>query len=104
MKNAGASRSDSEPARLSDDVNVLESEIARFTLEREKALTRVKELMAAEDPKQGISHHEEIFRLQQDKLRFDVEIKFRQNKINRINLGMDENEAASGGPADGFLF
>ncbi len=104
MENAGASRSNNGPARLSDDIAVLESEIARFTLQREKALARVRELMAAEDPGKGISHHEEIFRLQQDKLRFDVEIKFRQNKINRINLGMDEDGTPGGGLSDGFLF
>lgn len=104
MENADASRSGSEPAQLSDDMNVLEAEIAEFTLLREKALARVKELMAAENPREGVSHHQEIFQLQQDKLRYDVEIKFRQNKINRINLGVSEDNAASGGLSDGFLF
>lgn len=104
MGNADASGSNNGSASLSEDIEVLEAEIAGFTLEREKAQARVRELMAEENPREGISHHEEIFRLQQDKLRFDVEIKFRQNKINRIKLGVSDDTTASGGLSDGFLF
>lgn len=103
MTSADESKSAPELARLSDDIPTLEAEAARFSLQREKTLARIRELMAAEDLKAGITHHEEIFQLQQDKLRYDVEIKFRQNKINRINLGITEKEMQRG-PSDGFLF
>lgn len=89
--------------RLSDDVNVLEAEVAQMTLAREKAEQAIRELRAAEDPKKRISHHEEIFQMQQEKLRLEVDIKFRTNKINRINLGISELDA-SDGIKNGFLF
>ena len=44
----------------------------------------------------------EIFLNQRDKLRLEVEIQFRTNKINRIRKGYAEND---GPPATGgFLF
>ena len=89
--------------RLSDDLDVLEAEVAQLTLELEKAKQTVRQLMEAEDPKAGIFHHEEIFRQQQDKLRLDVEIQFRTNKINRIKLGIEELDPSEG-VKNGFLF
>ncbi len=89
--------------RLSDDVHVLEAEVAQMTLEREKLQKAIRELMEAEDPQKRISHHEEIFKAQQEKLRLDVDIRFRTNKINRINLGM-EGRQVSQGVRNGFLF
>jgi len=98
-----AEESKSGEARLSDDIPTLEAEAAQLTLERERTVKRVRELMEAENPKEGIYHHKEIFELQQEKLRLDVDIKFRTNKINRITLGIEE-----GGPSEGlekgFLF
>ncbi|MCJ2165508.1 MULTISPECIES: hypothetical protein [unclassified Pseudodesulfovibrio] len=98
-----AKESKSDKTRLSNDVPTLEAEAAALTLERDKTKLAVRQLMEAEDPKNGIYHHEEIFRLQQDKLRLDVEIKFRTNKINRINLGIAELDTADG-IKNGFLF
>jgi len=89
--------------RLSDDIAELEAEVARMTLEREKAAKAILDLRAAEDPAKRISHHEEIFKWQQEKLRLDVDIKFRTNKINRINMGIDEMQP-SDGVKGGFLF
>lgn len=101
MSNAAESASDNP--QLSDDINVLEAEVAKFTHLIKECEKRIRELMDAEDPKQGVFHHEEIFQLQQDKLRYDVEAKFRRNKINRLELGMDETQV-SPGVKDGFLF
>jgi hypothetical protein len=98
-----ASKSVPEGAQLSDDINVLEAEIARFSLEIKRTVQRIRDLMADEDPVAGISHHQDIFQAQQDKLRMEVEVKFRQNKINRIRLGVNA-EDVQGGPSDGFLF
>ncbi len=98
-----ASKSAPEGAQLSDDIHVLEAEIAKLSLEIERTKQRIKDLMAAEDPAAGISHHQDIFHAQQDKLRMEVEVKFRKNKINRIRLGVKAEEV-QGGPSDGFLF
>ena len=101
MKPADVSKSGD--TRLSDDVPTLEAEVAQLSLERDKTKLAVRQLMEAEDPENGVFHHEEIFRLQQDKLRLDVEIQFRTNKINRINLGIADMDA-SDGVKNGFLF
>jgi hypothetical protein len=106
MTNAEESKSaNAEPGepRLSDDIQVLEAEVAQMTLQREKVMQMIRDLRDAEDPKNGIYHHNEIFDAQQEKLRLDVDIKFRTNKINRINLGINELET-SDGVKGGFLF
>ncbi len=97
-----AEESKSAEKRLSDDIPTLETEIEELTLERDNAIKAKLEFMAAEDPKNGIFHNTEIFELQQDKLRLDVEIQFRVNKINRINLGIEGIGPEE--PQSGFLF
>jgi hypothetical protein len=89
--------------RLSDDISTLEAEAAQMTLEKEKAEKAILDLRAAEDPVKRITHHEEIFNMQQEKLRLEVDIKFRTNKINRIKLGIDEMDSSEG-VKNGFLF
>lgn len=74
-----------------------EAELARFAQERDACVTRCRELLAAEDPAKGVFHAAEIFRLQQDKLRLEVEMEFRRKKINRIRLGIDEDAAHCAG-------
>ncbi|MUM76686.1 hypothetical protein GKC30_03450 [Pseudodesulfovibrio sp. F-1] len=97
-----ADESKSGEPRLSEDIPTLEAEIAALTLEREKTVRTIRELMAAEKPAEGIFHHEQIFELQRDKLRLDVDIQFRVNKINRLNLGIDGLSQSE--PGNGFLF
>nr|WP_287411341.1 hypothetical protein [Pseudodesulfovibrio sp.] len=89
--------------RLSEDIPTLEAEVVELTVERDEAMLKIRQLRDDEDPKNGVYYHKEIFQLQQDKLRLDVEIKFRTNKINRINLGIEEMDT-SGGVKNGFLF
>jgi len=79
-----------------------EADMKRFAAERDACLARRKELMDAEDPDKGVFHAAEIFRLQQEKLRLDVEMEFRRKKINRIRLGIRETSHQP--PADGMLF
>jgi len=98
-----AEESKSVNKRLSDDIPTLEAEVAELTIERDEAILKTRQLRDEEDPKNGVYYHKEIFQLQQDKLRLDVEIKFRTNKINRINLGIEEMDASSG-VKNGFLF
>ncbi|MDP2846705.1 MAG: hypothetical protein Q8O35_00780 [Humidesulfovibrio sp.] len=76
-----------------------EAEMAGFTAERDACVKRCRELLAAEDPAAGVFHAAEIFRLQRDKLRLEVEMEFRRKRINRIRLGYDENA----GPDTGGL-
>lgn len=70
-------------------IEELEAEIAGFKLELERCIKQEKETRAAEDPENSIYYAKEIFELQQDRLRLDVEIELRQKKINRIRLGME---------------
>jgi len=89
--------------RLSDDIHVLETEMAQLNLELEKTKLAVRRLREEEDPARGVYRHEKIFQAQQDKLRLDVEIQFRTNKINRIKLGIEDMEPSEG-VKNGFLF
>lgn len=98
-----ADESKSADKRLSDDLQVLETEAAELTLQRDNTIKEIRDLREAEDTKNGVYFHKEIFEAQQKKLRLDVEIKFRTNKINRINMGIDEMDA-SDGVKNGFLF
>lgn len=74
-----------------------EAELAGFAAERDASVTRCRELLAAEDPAKGVFHAAEIFRLQQNKLRLEVEMEFRRKRINRIRLGYDENAGPDSG-------
>lgn len=88
-------------ASESEAIALCEAEIAGFTTQRDDCLRRVRELMAAEDVNKGIFHAEEIFLNQRDKLRLEVEIQFRTNKINRIRKGFAESDGAP--EAGGFV-
>ena len=70
----------------SKQIEELETEIAAFKAEKKAAECKVQELLASEDLKNGVYHHEEIFVLKQDKLRITTEIMFRTNKINRLRF------------------
>ncbi len=93
--------SPSAAASESELIAQCEAAMAEFAAQRDECLRRVRELMAAEDPAKGVFHAEEIHKLQQDKLRLDVEIEFKRKKINRIRLGVDETPAD---PTAGGLF
>jgi hypothetical protein len=88
-------------ASESEAIASCEAEIAGFTAQRDDCVRRARELMAAEDMAKGIFHAQEIFLLQRDKLRLEVEIQFRTNKINRIRKGFTESDGAPG--AGGFV-
>ena len=65
-------------------IEAIEKEIGRFRAEQAEAIAKVKELLLQEDPACGITFHEDIFRLQQDKLRLDTEIQILQVKLRRL--------------------
>lgn len=94
------SQSPEPSASESETIARCEAEVAEFTAQRDECVRRARALMAAEDPDAGVFHAEDIFRLQQDKLRLEVEIQLRTNKINRIRLGYGEDAP---GPSTGGL-
>ena len=53
----------------SQQIESIKTEIERFRTEQAEATAKVKDLLRREDPARGITFHEDIFRLQQDKLR-----------------------------------
>lgn len=73
-----------EDASVSQQVEHVEQEIAELRAEQASLQAKVKELLRSEDPANGITYHEEIFRMQQDKLRMDTEIQFLQVKLRRL--------------------
>lgn len=78
MTSQSANESESAP------IETIEREIARFKAEQAEAVAKVKDLLQREDPARGISFHEDIFRLQQEKLRLETEIQFLQVKLRRL--------------------
>jgi len=72
---------------VSDEIKILEAEAAELAAERAEMEARVRELREKEDLSQGIVFSKEIYEAQQNKLRLDVDIQFRRNKINRLKGG-----------------
>ena len=68
----------------SQQIESIKTEIERFRTEQAEAAAKFKDLLRREDPARGITFHEDIFRLQQDKLRLDTEIQFLQVKLRRL--------------------
>ncbi|WP_045219106.1 hypothetical protein [Desulfonatronum thioautotrophicum] len=67
-------------------VATLEAELADFMAQQAACAAKIKELRSSENLSAGIVHAQEIFHLQQDKLRLQVEMDCRRNAINRIRL------------------
>lgn len=70
-------------------VAAAEAEMAGFAAEKKAVEERIRDLRSREDFKRGIYFPKEIFEAQQDKLRLETEILFRQNTIKRLRLGVD---------------
>ncbi|HDQ40946.1 MAG TPA: hypothetical protein ENN39_07980 [Desulfonatronum sp.] len=68
----------------SETIAALEAELHDFLRQKAACAERVKQLLFEEDPAQGKIFAKEIFTLQQEKLRLEVEAQVRRNKINRI--------------------
>ena len=78
MTSPSASESESR------QIEAIERDIDRIRTEQAAIGSRVQELLQREDPARGVTFHEEIFRLQQDKLRMDTEIQFLQVRLRRL--------------------
>jgi hypothetical protein len=68
----------------SPQTEAIERDIDRIRTEQAAIQARVQDLLQREDPARGVTFHEEIFRLQQDKLRMDTEIQFLQVRLRRL--------------------
>jgi predicted nucleic acid-binding Zn-ribbon protein len=66
-----------------------EAEMADFAAEKKAVEERIRDLRSREDFKNGVYFPKEIFEAQQDKLRLETEILFRQNAIRRLRLGVE---------------
>lgn len=71
---------------MSVNIQELQREIDELSTEMAACASRIIELREHENPQAGIFHHQEIFSLQQKKLRLQVEIEFRQKKMNRLAM------------------
>ena len=74
---------DAETAR---QVEELATSIAELTAKRDAAEKRARELLAAEDPKAGVFHAQEIFAAKQEKLALDTDIEIARRRRNRLLL------------------
>lgn len=68
----------------SPQTEAIERDIDRIRTEQAAIQARVQDLLQREDPARGVTFHEVIFRLQQDKLRMDTEIQFLQVRLRRL--------------------
>lgn len=68
----------------SRQIDDIEREIEAIRREQAGIQAQVRDLLLSENPTQGVTHHADIFRLQQDKLRMDTEIQFLQVKLRRL--------------------
>ena len=76
---------------IPDDAPGLQAGILRLTGEQRACIERLRAFLAAENPGQGVFYAAEIYALQQEKLRLEVEIEFHRRKLARLE--MDEGLA-----------
>lgn len=79
-----------EEESVSAELERLSQEFEELKLQKETVEVQVKKLMGEEDPAQGVYYAQDIFRLQQDKLRLATEMEFRRRKQNRLRLAEEE--------------
>ena len=69
---------------LTESIRVKAYDSEGFRAEQAALQAQVKDLLAREDPARSITFHEDIFRMQQDKLRLDTEIQFLEVRLRRL--------------------
>ncbi|MGE4293835.1 MAG: hypothetical protein AB7E32_16700 [Desulfovibrio sp.] len=87
------------------DERIAELNVELETILRAKAAKAVEEkkYRAKEDAKKRISFAREIFALQHDQLRLNVEAEFVRKKIMRLQLGYAEDAVPMGDTPKGFV-
>jgi hypothetical protein len=91
MRRTGKSRMQQSEGAGSSPETIEEYEATARELDhaRQDLISRIKELRDTEDIKAGRIHAQDIFRLQQEKLRLETEIHLLQNRIKRFRSGQD---------------
>lgn len=77
-------KSDADALSPASEIEALEEEIKDFSNQRESVMQTIRDLRAAEDRETGKHSASEIFMLQQEKLRLDAEVDYREKMIRRI--------------------
>ena len=73
-------------AETTRQIEELAAAIAELTAKRDAAEKRARELLAAEDPKAGVFHAQEIFAAKQEKLALDTDLEIARRRRNRLLL------------------
>lgn len=76
---------DHDPA-VSLQIEELTTKLAALTERKTAAQTRVRELMAAEDCRAGITFAKEIYEAQQEKLTLETEMEITRRQRNRLAM------------------
>ena len=69
-----------------EDAPGLKAGILRLTEAQRACIERLRAFLDAENPAQGIFYAAEIYALQQEKLRLDVELEFHRRKLARLEM------------------
>ncbi len=67
-------------------IEALRAELEEFAKLKAEAEKQVRDLRERERPMDGIFFAKEIFEAQQEKLRLEVELQTRQNRLNRLTM------------------
>ena len=71
---------------IPDDAPGLEAGVLRLTGEQQACTQRLRAFRDAEDPARGVFYAAEIYALQQEKLRLEVELEFHRRKLARLEM------------------
>jgi len=85
----GGGRMNAETAKNADNdleaqAAVLARQLAAFTERRDAVVKRIRELMAAEDVRAGVTFAKEIFEAKQEKLALETEMEIARRRRNRL--------------------
>jgi len=72
---------------MTEDIEAIQREIADFEARQAECQSRIKALLAEEDPVAGVFRHAEIHEAKQEKLRLDFEVLYRRARIKRLRFG-----------------
>ncbi len=77
-------KNDADALSPTSEIAALEEEIKDFINQRESVMQSIRDLRAGENRETGEHSASEIFMLQQQKLRLDAEVDYREKMIRRI--------------------
>ena len=99
-----ADASSSDPATdAAARIAELEADIARLNTEKAERFAEEQALRQRESQAERVSFAQEIFQLQRDQRRMEVEILLLETKIRRLRLGYDENACPTSDSCGGLL-